>query len=208
MAWKIGERLPDGRWVAPAAERNKGPILEVLQRVLPPRGLVLEIGSGTGQHVVHFAKALSQLSWQPSDPDPENRQSIALWSRVEELGNVRTPLALDVRERPWPIDAADAIVCINVVHVSPWAATLALFDGVREVLPPEGVLFLYGPYRRGGRHTAPSNEKFDADLRAHNPEWGLRDIGELAEVADRAGFALAEIVDMPANNFSLVFRKT
>jgi SAM-dependent methyltransferase len=208
MAWKIGERLPDGRWVAPAAERNKGPILEVLQRVLPPRGLVLEIGSGTGQHVVHFAMALSQLSWQPSDPDAENRQSIALWSRVEELGNVRAPLALDVRERPWPIDAADAIVCINVVHVSPWAATLALFDGVREVLPPEGVLFLYGPYRRGGRHTAPSNEKFDADLRAHNPEWGLRDIGELAEVADRAGFALAEIVDMPANNFSLVFRKT
>ena len=208
MAWKIGERLTDGRWVAPAAERNKGPILEVLQRVLPPRGLVLEIGSGTGQHVVHFAKALSQLSWQPSDPDAENRQSIALWSRVEELGNVRAPLALDVRERPWPIDAADAIVCINVVHVSPWAATLALFDGVREMLPPEGVLFLYGPYRRGGRHTAPSNEKFDADLRAHNPEWGLRDVDELAEVADRVGFALAEIVDMPANNFSLVFRKT
>ena len=208
MAWKIGERLADGRWVAPEAERNKGPILEVLQRVLPPRGLVLEIGSGTGQHVVHFAKALSQLSWQPSDPDAENRQSIALWSRIEALGNVRAPLALDVRERPWPIDAADAIVCINVVHVSPWAATLALFDGVREMLPPEGVLFLYGPYRRGGRHTAPSNEKFDADLRAHNPEWGLRDIDELAEVADRVGFALAEIVDMPANNFSLVFRKT
>jgi len=207
MAWKIGERMPDGRWVAPAAERNKGPILEVLQRVLPPRGVVLEIGSGTGQHVVHFAKALSQLSWQPSDPDAENRQSIALWSRVEELGNVRAPLALDVRERPWPIDAADAIVCSNVVHVSPWAATLALFDGVREVLPSEGVLFLYGPYRRGGRHTAPSNEKFDADLRAHNPEWGLRDIDELAEVADRVGFALAEIVDMPANNFSLVFRR-
>jgi hypothetical protein len=99
-------------------------------------------------------------------------------------------------------------VCINVVHVSPWAATLTLFDGVREVLPPEGVLFLYGPYRRDGRHTAPSNEKFDADLRAHNPEWGLRDVDELAEVADRVGFALAEIVDMPANNFSLVFRKT
>ena len=207
MAWKIGERLADGRCVAPAAERNKGPILEVLQRVLPPRGLVLEIGSGTGQHAAHFANALSQLSWQPSDPDGKNRRSIVLWSRVEELGNVRTPLALDVRERPWPIDAADAIVCINVVHVSPWAATLALFDGAREVLPVKGVLFLYGPYRRGGRHTAPSNEKFDAELRAHDPEWGLRDVDELADVADRAGFALAEIVDMPANNFSLVFRK-
>jgi SAM-dependent methyltransferase len=208
MAWKIGERLADGRWVAPAAERNKGPILKVLQRVLPPRGLVLEIGSGTGQHVVHFAKAMSHLSWQPSDPDAENRRSIALWSRVEELSNVRAPRALDVRVRPWPIDAADAVVCINVVHVSPWAATLALFDGAGEALPPEGVLFLYGPYRRGGRHTAPSNEKFDADLRAHDPEWGLRDVDELAVGADRAGFALAEIVDMPANNFSLVFRRT
>jgi SAM-dependent methyltransferase len=207
VAWKIGEPLADGRCVAPAAERNKAPILEVLRRVLPPRGLVLEIGSGTGQHVAHFAKALSQLSWQPSDPDTENRRSIALWSRVEELGNVRAPLALDVRERPWPIDAADAIVGINVVHVSPWAATLALFDAAREVLPPEGVLFLYGPYRRGGRLTAPSNETFDADLRAHDPEWGLRDVDELAEVAARAGFVLAEIVDMPANNFSLVFRK-
>jgi SAM-dependent methyltransferase len=169
---------------------------------------VLEIGSGTGQHVVHFAKVLSQLSWQPSDPDAENRRSIALWSMVEERGNVRAPLALDVCKRPWPINAADAIVCINVVHVSPWAATLALFGGAREVLPPEGVLFLYGPYRRGGRHTAPSNEKFDADLRAHDPEWGLRDVDELSEIADRGGFALAEIVDMPANNFSLVFRKT
>ena len=207
MAWNIGERLADGRRVAPAAERNKGPILEVLQRILPPRGLVLEIGSGTGQHIVHFAKALSQLSWQPSDPDADNRRSIALWSRLEELGNVKPPLALDARERPWPIGAADAIVCINVVHVSPWAATLALFEGAREVLPPGGVLFLYGPYRRGGRHTAPSNEKFDADLRAHDPEWGLRDIDELADVAARNGFALAEIVDMPANNFSLVFRK-
>ncbi len=207
MAWKIGERLADGRWVAPAAERNKGPILEVLQRVLPARGLVLEIGSGTGQHVVHFAKALPQLSWQPSDPDPENRRSIALWSRVEELGNVNSPLALDARERPWPVDTADAIVCINVVHVSPWAATLALFEGARNLLPREGVLILYGPYRRSGRHTAPSNEKFDADLRAHDPEWGVRDVDELREVAARAGFALAEIVDMPANNFSLVFRK-
>ena len=207
MAWKIGERLADGRCVAPAAERNKGPILEVLRRVLPRRGLVLEIGSGTGQHVAHFAKALPQVSWQPSDPDPENRRSIALWSRAEGLGNVRVPLSLDVRERPWPIDAADAIICINVVHVSPWEATLALFDAAREMLPPEGVLFLYGPYRRGGRHTAPSNENFDADLRAHDPEWGLRDIDELEQVAARAGLVLAEIVDMPANNFSLVFRR-
>ena len=169
--------------------------------------MVLEIGSGTGQHVVHFAKALPQLSWQPSDPDADNRQSIALWSRAERLSNVRAPLGLDVRERPWPITAADAIVCINVVHVSPWPATLALFDTARHVLPPGGVLFLYGPYRRGGRHTAPSNAKFDAELRAHDPEWGLRDVDDLSATADRAGSTLAEIVAMPANNFCLVFRR-
>ena len=207
MAWKIGERMPDGRWVAPAAERNKGPILEVLQRVLPERGLVLEIGSGTGQHVVHFAKALPRLSWQPSDPDHGNRRSIALWSRTEKTGNVLAPLELDVCDQPWPISAADAIVCINMIHVAPWAATQALFDGARETLPREGVLFLYGPYRRHGRHTAPSNEAFDADLRAHDPAWGLRDIEEVEKVGDRAGFALTETVAMPANNFSLVFRK-
>lgn len=207
MAWKIGEPLPDGRQAAPAAERNKAPILEVLRRVLPTRGLVLEIASGTGQHVVHFAKALPQLSWQPSDPDPENRRSIALWSRAEEAGNVLPPLDLDVCRQPWPITSADAIICINMIHVSPWAATQALVEGARAVLPREGVLFLYGPYRRHGRHTAPTNEAFDADLRAHDPAWGLRDVEEVEKVGNGAGFALSETVAMPANNFSLVFRK-
>ena len=207
MDWKVGERQPDGRWVAPAAERNKGPILEALRRVLPSRGRVLEIGSGTGQHLVHFAKALPELSWQPSDPDPEYRRSIACWSRVENLANALPPLALDVCSRPWPIAAADAIVCINVVHVSPWAATEALLDGAREVLPRAGVLFLYGPYRRHGRHTAASNERFDAALRAHDPAWGVRDAEELAAAAARAGLVMDEPVAMPANNFSLIFRK-
>src|SRR4029450_253125 len=164
---------------------------------------MLEIGSGTGQHVVHFAKALPRLSWQPSDPDPENRRSIALWSRVEKTGNVLVPLELDVRKQPWPIGAADAIVCINMIHVSPWAATQALFAGAREVLPRDGLLFLYGPYRRHGRHTAPSNEAFDPDLRAHDPAWGLRDIEDVEKVGDRAGFALAETVGRPATNFRL-----
>lgn len=205
MTWRIGDSLGDGRYSAPAAERNKGPILDALSRVLPAQGLVLEIGSGTGQHVVHFAKSLPRLVWQPSDPDPELRASVSCWIRHHALANVREPVALDVRERPWPVAAADAIVCINVVHVCPWAATLALLDGARATLGPGGVLFLYGPYRRRGYVTAASNEKFDADLRAHDPEWGLREIETVAEAAARTGLALSEIVDMPANNFSLVF---
>ena len=207
MAWPIGEDLGDGRCRAPSAERNRGAILDVLGRVLPRQGLVLEIGSGTGQHVAHFAKHLPQLAWQPSDPDARYRRSIALWIARGELRNVREPIALDLRERPWPIAAADAIVCINVVHVSPWAATLALVEGAGDVLPPDGVLYLYGPYRRRDRETAPSNEAFDAQLRAHDPAWGLREIERVSEAAGSNGLALAEIVDMPANNYSLVFAR-
>lgn len=205
--WRIGERLNDGRWFAPAAERNREPILEVLRGELPQNGRVLEVASGTGQHVVHFARSLPHLSWQPSDPDPGFRRSIALWIEHEQLVNVRAPIALDVRQPPWPVGAADAVVCINMVHVAPWAATQALFEGVQQVLPREGLLFLYGPFRRAGRHTAPSNAKFDAELRARDPEWGLRDIEALAAVGNHTGLALVDTVGMPANNFSLVFRK-
>jgi SAM-dependent methyltransferase len=193
--------------VAPSAERNKGPILEVLRRVLPPRGLVLEIGSGTGQHVVHFARALPALSWQPSEFDRARHGSIAAWIRAEHLGNVAAPLELDVRTRPWPVTAADALVCINVIHISPWSVTQALFAGAGEILPPGGVIVTYGPYRRDGHHTAPSNERFDAQLRAENPEWGVRDLERVADVAQDAGFLLSEAVAMPANNFTVVFRK-
>jgi SAM-dependent methyltransferase len=205
--WQIGGRLTDGRWFAPAAERNQAPILEVLARELPPSGLVLEIGSGTGQHVARFAKSVPKLTWQPSDPDVAFRRSIEQWIEFEHLANVNLPLALDVRLQPWPIAAADAIVCINMVHVAPWAAALALFDGARRVLARDHLLFLYGPFRRAGQHTAPSNAKFDADLRAHDPEWGLRDIEALATVANDTGLILADTIAMPANNFSLIFRK-
>jgi SAM-dependent methyltransferase len=205
--WQIGERLTDGRWFAPAAERNQAPILEVLARELPQSGLVLEIASGTGQHIARFAQALPKLSWQPSDPDAAFRRSISLWLDFEQLANVSLPLALDVRLSPWPIAAADAIICINMVHVAPWAATPALFEGARQVLARDSLLFLYGPFRRGGQHTAPSNAQFDADLRAHDPEWGLRDVEALAAVANDSGFVLANEVAMPANNLSLIFRK-
>jgi len=207
MLKQRGQRTADGEWSSPAAERNKGPILDVLARVLPPRGLVLEIASGTGQHVVHFAKALSDLTWQPSDPDAELRESIALRVREEQCVNIKNPVDLDVTRLPWPLQTADAVVAINMIHVAPWSATLALFEGAKALLSSKHVLFLYGPYRRFGHHTAETNARFDVDLRAHNPEWGLRDLEAVSDIAAGAGFVLAETVEMPANNFSLVFRR-
>ena len=209
MLRQRGEKLADGKWSSPSAERNKGPILDVLARVLPKRGVVLEIASGTGQHVVHFAKALPGLTWQPSDPDAELRESVALRVRAEQLPNVNPPIDLDVMRLPWRLPTAvDAVLCINMIHVAPWSATLALFEGAKAALPTHGVLFMYGPYRRFGGHTSQSNAQFDSELRARNPEWGVRDLEAVAEVAAGAGFALAEIVEMPANNFSLVLVKS
>ncbi len=203
----VGDRLEDGRWFIASADRNKGPILAVLERVLPRTGCVLEIGSGTGQQVVHFGTALPRLTWQPSDPDPEFRKSVETWIAAERLENVRAPIELNVLARPWPVTRADAIVCINMIHVAPWAATAALLGGASEVLPDGGPLFLYGPYRRDGGHTAPSNAAFDAQLRAQDPAWGLRDLEAVVELAGAAGLELEEVVDMPANNFSVAFRK-
>jgi SAM-dependent methyltransferase len=207
MLKQRGERTADGKWSTPTAERNKDPILDVLARVLPHRGLVLEIASGTGQHVVHFSRALSDLTWQPSDPDAELRESIALRLLEEQRANVHSPIELDVTRLPWPVQTADAVLAINMIHVAPWSATLALFEGAGALLSTEQVLFLYGPYRRFGHHTSESNAQFDLDLRAHNLEWGLRDLEAVSGVAAGAGFALAETVEMPANNFSLVFKR-
>jgi SAM-dependent methyltransferase len=197
----------DERETAPSAERNKQPILEVLTRVLPARGNVLEIGSGTGQHVAHFAKALPGLVFQPAEMDEGRHGSIAAWVRHEKLANVKPPLAFDLARLPWPVREADAIVCINVIHISPWEATLGLMRGAGELLPPGGVLVTYGPYRRGGAHTAPSNETFDQWLKERDPRWGVRDMEEVAAVAKEAGLELEEVVPMPANNFTLVFRR-
>jgi hypothetical protein len=198
----------DARETAPSPERNKQPILEVLARILPPRGLVLEIGSGTGQHVAHFAKALPALTFQPSEMDVERHASIEAWVGAGSLSNVKPPLAIDVTRRPWPVSAADAVVCINVIHISPWEVTLALMAGAGMILPVGGVLVTYGPYMRGGAHTSQSNEAFDASLRARNPLWGVRDIDRVAEVAGNEDLALAEAIPMPANNFTLVWRKS
>jgi SAM-dependent methyltransferase len=198
---------PDLRQRSPSAERNREPILAVLQHALPPAGLVLEIASGTGQHVTYFASALPDLVWQPSDPDAHARASIAAWTAHAGLANVRAPLALDVRRTPWGVEAADAIVCINMVHISPWAATEALFAGAARMLGSGGVIVLYGPYRRNGAHTSASNEAFDLQLQSRDPAWGVRDMEAVVELAAHAGFEGEEPVAMPANNFSLVFRK-
>lgn len=186
---------------APAAERNAAPILAVLDRVLPDSGLVLEIASGTGQHAVYMARALPGIEWQPSDPDPAARASIAAWRDEAALPNLLPPIDLDV-SAPWPIDRADALVCINMLHISPWSAAEALFAGAARILPPGGILYTYGPYRIDGA-TAPSNDAFDASLRARNPAWGVREVRDLERIASR--FALTEIVAMPANNHSLVW---
>lgn len=207
MSRMTAGRSDDGRLTAPAAERNKGPILEVLKRFLPESGLVLEIASGTGQHVAHFATALPSLTWQPTDLDPEHLISIAAWRRHSGLQNVRPPFELDVGSNPWPVERADAVLCCNMIHIAPWAATKGLLKGAARVLVPGGVLFLYGPYRRFGAHTAPSNAAFDADLRARDPEWGLRDMEEVVALAAKNGLSLVEIVSMPANNFSIIFRR-
>jgi SAM-dependent methyltransferase len=191
----------------PAPERNKDPILEVLRRVLPARGTVLEVASGTGQHIVHFAGQLPGLQWMPSDPDAIHLRSIAARVAAANLTNVTEPMALDVLERPWPMERVGAVLCINMIHIAPWAAALALLQESARLLPARGVLFLYGPYRRGGRHTAPSNEAFDADLRSRNPEWGVRDLEQIELHAGQAGLALEEVVQMPANNLSVVLRR-
>ncbi len=197
--------VPHGGLHAAATERNREPILEVLRGVLPPAGLVLEIASGTGQHVAHFARALPALRWQPSDPSPAHLESIRAWSR--DADNVAPPVFLDVEREPWPVASADAVLCINMIHIAAWSATEALFRGVARILPPSGVLYSYGPYTRGGQHTAPSNQAFDERLRAEDPRWGVRDVDELQRLAASTGFEPAEIVAMPADNLSLVFRR-
>jgi SAM-dependent methyltransferase len=198
---------PTGGLHAAATERNREPILEVLRRVLPPAGLVLEIASGTGQHVAFFARALPALRWQPSDPDPRHRDSVRAWTAAAAADNVAAPLDLDVERWPWPLERADAILNINMIHIAPWSAAAALIEGAARVLPPSGVLFFYGPFKQGGQHTAESNQRFDERLRGEDPRWGVRDADDVAALAAAAGFAPPEIVAMPANNLSLVFRR-
>ena len=192
---------------ADACERNKDPILAVLRRVLPASGLALEIAAGTGQHAAHFAPAFPDLTWQPSDADPDMLDSIAAWAATAGAPNLKPPLRFDVTQKPWPVDAADAVVSINMIHIAPWTCCLALMAGAGRILTDGGVLYLYGPFKRDGRHTAPSNDSFDRSLQAHDPAWGVRDLADVVDAAARQGLSFVETVDMPANNLSAIFRK-
>src|SRR5262245_34708609 len=198
--------LVEGALTAPAVARNRDPILAVLRRILPARGIVLEVASGTGEHSVYFAAAFPHLTWQPTDIDSDAIKSISAHRAAAQLPNLLPVLPLDARSPGWPVTRADAVVAINMIHISAWVAAEGLMEGAARVLPAGGPLYIYGAFKEGGRHTAPSNTAFDASLRASNPEWGVRDLGEVADLARWHGLHLVERIAMPANNLSLVFR--
>jgi hypothetical protein len=207
MRFEPSDVLADDRIVSPSAERNKGPITEILMRVLPAQGNVLEISSGTGQHVLHFAQAMPHIRWQPTEQDADCLKSIASWLAQTPTPNVNAPLGLDVHDETWPVHDVAAVVCLNMIHIAPPSATGALLRGAGKIIARGGILFLYGPYRRQGRHTSASNEAFDALLKAKNPEWGVRNVEDVVDLADTAGFELQQTHDMPANNLAVIFRK-
>ena len=199
--------VPDGadrRLHSEATWRNREPILGCLERVLPPAGLVLEVASGTGQHAVFFASRLPHLTWQPSDPHPEMRASIAAWA-TDGPDNLAEALDLDVRSAEWPVAGVSAVVAVNLIHIAPWAVCRALIEGAARILEPRGVLFLYGAYRVDGRHTGPGNVEFDESLRARDPDWGVRDLEAVRDVAVGCGFEVGEVVEMPNDNLGVVF---
>jgi SAM-dependent methyltransferase len=205
--YNVGDLAGDAKRSAPAAQRNREPIANVLRDWLPERGVVLEIASGTGEHAAHFARVFPGLDWQPSDVDPVALASIAAWRDDATLPNLRRPVVLDAASLEWPIAAANAVLSINMVHISPWGSALGLIAGASRILPEGGVLILYGPWLKDDIETAPSNSAFDADLKRRNPDWGLRRVEDFADVALDLGLSLKDVRAMPANNLMLLFRK-
>lgn len=200
----------DHRRSATSTARNREPILAVLQRVLPPKARVLEVAAGAGEHAMFFARAMPGWIWIASDPDPDARASIAAWAEAEPLPNVAPPCAIDVAQRAWGVENEapfDALVCINMIHIAPWEMTLGLMAGAERILKAGGILYTYGAYKRGGAHTAASNETFDVWLKQRDARFGVRDLEAVEAAACARGLTLEEIVDMPANNLSLVFRR-
>jgi cyclopropane fatty-acyl-phospholipid synthase-like methyltransferase len=199
---------PPGARTSPSTARNREPILRVLEARLPAGARVLEIASGAGEHAVFLARALPQVRWRPTDQDSDARASIAAWRATAELPNLEAPLALDASDPPgWPDDPADAVVCINMIHIAPWAAAEGLMTGAGRLLPAGGRLFLYGPFVEADVPTAPSNLAFDESLKSRDPAWGLRRLDDVVALAARHGLSLAERIAMPANNLTLVFAK-
>lgn len=195
-----------------ATQRNREPILKVLQKVLPSPGNILEIASGTGEHAVFFASQLQGCQWYPSDRDSALRDSIEAWSEECPTANLHPPLDIDASSQPWLIETADisidAIVNINMIHIAPFAACEGLMAGAGRILPQDGILYLYGPYKREGKHTSASNEAFDRSLREHNPQWGVRQLEDVIAVAKKANLVLQDVIAMPANNLSVIFSKS
>lgn len=204
----------DGRLYAPATERNRDAILDVLKQFLPDKGTVLEIASGTGEHACYFSKAFPHLHWQPSDVSPEHLISIDAWRSKTEAISLLPPIKLDARQEQWPVEAnppaqpITAVLAINMIHISPWVATERLISGAGRVLGWGGVLIIYGPFKFDGKFSARSNEAFDRDLRAQDPEWGVREYSNIRMLAGKAGFSPPDIIEMPANNHSLIFRRS
>ncbi|MGY8991680.1 MAG: DUF938 domain-containing protein [Rhodospirillales bacterium] len=196
----------DNRLYAAAVRRNREPIFDVLKQFLPATGLVLEVASGTGEHGAYFSSRLPTLTWQPSDPNTDMHQSILAWSQAE-ASTMNPPLELNAQSASWPIDQAAAIVCINMIHISPWASCLGLMAGAGRILPNGGTLFLYGPFKIKNRHTAESNAAFDQSLQSQNPEWGVRNLEDVVKVAAAEGLQFHQTVNMPANNVSVIFIK-
>ncbi len=192
---------------APATVRNRDAIADVLEKVLPPSGTVLEVASGTGEHIIHFAQRFPQLVWQPSDYSELSLPSIAAWVAEAGVGNVLPPVPLDASAADWPVPAAAAILCINMIHISPWAATQGLMAGAGRLLPAGAPLYLYGPFLRDDAETAPSNRDFDQSLKDRNPDWGLRHLTDVTALAAAQGLQLDRVIEMPANNLSVIFRK-
>ncbi|MDJ0660610.1 MAG: DUF938 domain-containing protein [Crocosphaera sp.] len=203
--------MTNSKQYAPATQRNREPILEVLLRVLPPSGNILELASGTGEHCLFFAPAFSPRKWIPSDPNPLARNSIEAWRQDSLIDNLQSPLNINAATSNWEIEEQQlnitTIVNINMIHISPWKACLGLMEGAKRILPSGGILYLYGPYKQGGKHTAPSNESFDQSLRSQNPEWGVRNLEDVVKVAEEKGLSFKEKVEMPANNLSVIFEK-
>jgi len=197
----------DARLSSPAVFRNRGPILDILRTVLPTQGVIFEVASGSGEHITYLAQRLPTLDWQPSDPSPAARASIAAWTAADRLTNVRPPLDLDASTLPWPVSAADAILAINMVHISSWAATQGLLREAARLLPPGGLLYLYGPFIQAGIPLAPSNAAFDADLRDRNIAWGLRELAAVEAAAAASGLKIETVLPMPANNLSVILRR-
>jgi SAM-dependent methyltransferase len=197
----------EAKRIAPATQRNREAIASVLRDILPAKGVVLEVASGTGEHVVHFAAAFPDLTWQPSDYDLAGLASIEAWSSESGLPNILSPLRIDASAADWPLTRAEAIICINMAHIAPWEASEGLFAGAARLLAPGAPLYLYGPYREAGIATAESNEAFDVSLKARNPAWGLRSVEQMNALAAHSGFALEARVEMPANNLSLFYKR-